>query len=552
MQNSNTGDSFFQDGPQLINQFADDQTLRLFLTWRLPPDVHSAIVPGLTELGERVVIDILQMATTAEALPPRLIHFDPWGRRIDQIQVASSWQSLHDFAAEQGIVATAYERQEGIWSRLHQFVRLYLFHPSSAMVSCPLAMTDGAARVLEQFGDDDLKQNAFANLTSRDPKRFWTSGQWMTERTGGSDVSGTTTEARREVNGYKLYGTKWFTSATTSQMALALAKIAGADQLSLFYLETRDDKNQLNQIEIHRLKDKLGTCAMPTAELSLNGTPARMIGNEGEGVKTVATMLNVTRLYNAVCAVATMRRGLALAYDYAHRRQAFGKRLIDHPLHTHTLEELRLEFEGAFHLVFHLGLLLGKDEMQRATQAEQTLLRLLTPVAKLYTGKQVVLVCSEVLECFGGAGYIEDTGLPRLLRDAQVLPIWEGTTNVLSLDVLRVLDKQGVLHVFVKDIRTRLSAIQDDLLTDTRDRIDSALNQLMSSTQQPLRAGSDVQQTGARQLAFTLARTYITSLLLAQAQWSRQHAPEATDSIIRALTYCRRRVEIDQYVVRSD
>ncbi len=538
MQNNNTADSFFQDGPQLRNQFADDATLRLYLAWRIPPDIHSAIVPGLTEFGERVVTDIFDMAADAEAHPPQLIQFDPWGRRIDHIQVASGWRSLHDVAAQEGVVATAYERQQGVWSRLHQFVRLYLFHPSSAIVSCPLAMTDGAARVLDQFGSDDLKQNALARLTGRDPNRFWTSGQWMTERPGGSDVSGTTTEARWVDNEYKLYGSKWFTSATTSQMALALAKTTNTNQLSLFYLETRDKNDRLNQIEVHRLKDKLGTRAMPTAELSLHGTPACLIGSEGEGVKTVATMLNITRLYNAVCAVATMRRGLASAYDYAHRRHAFGQRLIDLPLHSRTLDELQMEFQGAFHLVFHLGLLLGKDEMQRATQEEQALLRLLTPVAKLYTGKQVVAVCSEILECFGGAGYIEDTGLPRLLRDAQVLPIWEGTTNVLSLDVLRVCVKPGVLDVFVNDVRARLHNLQKDLLPETRERTDTALNQVMLSAQKAIEDGPDIQQAGARQFSFSLARIYISSLLLEHAQWCRGNVTsDESHKIIAATIY---------------
>lgn len=522
MQDNRVSKPFFQTGPQLYNQFTDDETLRLYLNWRLPPEVRSIIIPGLTELGERVVTDITALATAAEAHPPELIHYDPWGRRIDAIQVAPAWQALHAVAATEGIVATAYERQQSIWSRLHQFVRLYLFHPSSAMVSCPLAMTDGAARVLEQYADDDLKRRAFTRLRSRDPELFWTSGQWMTERTGGSDVSATSTQARLVEGEYRLYGTKWFTSATTSQMALALTKTEDTDALSLYYLETRDEKGLLNGIEIRRLKDKLGTRAMPTAELSLQGTPARLIGKQGEGVKTVATMLNITRLYNAVCAVAYMRRGIALAYDYAKRRYAFGKPLLDQPLHGHTLENLQLQFQGAFHLVFHLGLLLGKDELKQASSAEQALLRLLTPVAKLYTGKQAVAVCSEVLECFGGAGYIEDTGLPRLLRDAQVLPIWEGTTNVLSLDVLRVLKKPEVFEVFVADVRARLGGLSDGFLPETVARVDQRLAQLVVYARNAKEADIYSQQAGARRFAFALAQIYIAGLLLEHAHWGCQ------------------------------
>src|SRR5262249_33858042 len=221
---------------------------------------------------------------------------------------------------------------------------------------------------------------------------------------------------------YELYGTKWFTSATTSQMALTLARIEGAPAnqgLSLFYLELRDEAGRMQNIRVHRLKDKLGTRALPTAELTLDGTPARLVGGEGHGVRKMAALLNITRTYNACCAVASMRRGIALARDYARRRRAFGKVLADHPLHTETLAALEVEYEAAFHLAFRAAELMGKEETGAATTQERAVLRMLTPIIKLYTARQAIASASEVLEAFGGAGYIEDTGLPRLLRDAQ-------------------------------------------------------------------------------------------------------------------------------------
>jgi putative acyl-CoA dehydrogenase len=231
------------------------------------------VVPGLSSLGERVVGDVLDLANAAEAQRPRLVQYDPWGERIDRIVMAPAWNALHAVAAEEGIVATAYERREGRWSRVHQFARLYLFHPSSALYTCPLAMSDGAARVLELHGPSSLASEVLPRLVSRDPARAWTSGQWMTERTGGSDVSGTRTEARLVDGSFHLYGRKWFTSAVTSEMALALARTADATGLSLFYLETRAADGRPNRLRIDRLKDKLGTRAMPTAELTLEGTP---------------------------------------------------------------------------------------------------------------------------------------------------------------------------------------------------------------------------------------------------------------------------------------
>ncbi len=514
---------FFQTGPELGNQYDDDPTLRAYLRRKFPAAMLADIEPGLRHLGERAATDLLELSRAAELQPPRLVPYDPWGRRIDRIEVSDAWKQLERAAAEEGIVATAYERRHGPLSRVHQFALLYLYGPSSAIYSCPLAMTDGAARVIECHGDDWLRTNPLPRLVTRDPATFWTSGQWMTERTGGSDISGTSTVARPEDGQFRLYGTKWFTSATTAPMAMTLARLdgasAGSQGLSLFYLELRDAAGRLQNIRVHRLKDKLGTRALPTAELTLEGTPARLVGGPGHGVRRMATLLNVTRAYNACCAVGLMRRGIALARDYARKRRAFGKLLAEQPLHRETLAALQVELTGAFHLVFHVAELMGKEELGMVTAAEQALLRLLTPVAKLYTAKQAIAVASEVLEAFGGAGYIEDTGLPHLLRDAQVLSIWEGTTNVLSLDVLRAIDKDAAFTPFLADLRGRLEMIQAGELVPSRDRVREAALRIETYLRQGLSRGTDFIQAGARAFAFSLARTYTAGLLLEHADW---------------------------------
>lgn len=452
--------NFYQDGPSLSNTYRNDETLQKFLKAIFPPDLQKKALPHLDHLGERAVTDLWSWAADAEAHPPVHVPFDPWGRRIDDIQTSAGWKKLEAAAAEEGIVATAYDRQHGAFARVYQMALLYLYSPSSAIFSCPLAMTDGAARAIELYAGNDLKERTLPHLLSRDPKHFWTAGQWMTERTGGSDVSGTSTDAIPLAGSspfsatHALHGTKWFTSATTSQIALTLARpegaVAGSRGLSLFYLELRNEKNQLNKIQIHRLKDKLGTKALPTAELNLEGTPARIIGGEGEGVKKIASVLNITRIYNSVCALGHMRRALDLAQDYSGKRKAFGKLLKDHPLHKETLRILEADFRRCFAMCFFVAHLLGKDEVGEISASERTLLRALTPVLKLYTAKKAINISSEVVEMFGGAGYVEDTGLPRLLRDAQVFSIWEGTTNVLSLDMLRSFEKEQALPVLLE------------------------------------------------------------------------------------------------------
>jgi alkylation response protein AidB-like acyl-CoA dehydrogenase len=519
---------FFQDGPVLRNQYDEDRVLRAYLRWKLPAGMLAEIEPGLRLLGERVVTDIMALGDAAEASPPRHVPYDPWGRRVDHIEVAEAWKQLERVAAAEGIVATAYKRQHGPLSRIHQFARLYLYGPSSAVATCPLAMTDGAARVIELYGDDWLKATALPRLISRNPDEFWTSGQWMTERSGGSDIGGTATTAQLENGEYHLYGTKWFTSATTAPTAMTLARIEGAPGgsrgLSLFYLELRDNAGRLRNIRVHRLKDKLGTRALPTAELTLEGTPARLIGGESQGVRKMAALLNITRAYNACCAVGFMRRGIALARDYAHRRRVFGKLLAEQPLHVETLAALQVEFEGAFQLTFHLAELMGKEELGIATRNEQAVLRLLTPITKLYTARQAIAAASEVLEAFGGAGYVEGTGLPRLLRDAQVLSIWEGTTNVLSLDALRAIDKDEAFEPFLADVRRRLESGRHTELQSAKHRIGEALGRIENYWGRGASAGPDSLQAGARAFAFSLARTYAASLLLEHADWLAQSA----------------------------
>lgn len=537
--------TFFQSPPDPGHPFRDDLVLQDLLVRELPSDLHQQLMPSLDALGQRVRDEVQPLGDHAETHPPRHIPYDPWGRRIDHIEVSESWKALERIAAEEGLVATGYLRREAEHARQHQFVRLYLYSPASAIFTCPLAMTDGAARAIELYGDDFLRQHAYPRLISRDPASFWTSGQWMTERTGGSDVSGTSTVARWDGQQFRLYGTKWFTSATTSQMAMTLARIeghpAGSRGLSMFYLELRDGSGRLQNITVHRLKDKLGTKALPTAELTLEGTPARLVGGEGHGVRKIASLFNITRIYNSVCAVSMMRRGIALARDYAHKREAFGRPLSRQPLHVETLAALQLQFEASFHLTFEVVKLLGLEELGKASPEESAVLRLLTPITKLFTAKEGVQLASEVLEAFGGAGYVEDTGLPRLLRDAQVLAIWEGTTNVLSLDTLRALEKEAALAPWQAWLSGMLVGARGTPLEGEAARISAGLQAVTSWLERA--PDPELVQAGARGLALSMARLTCAALLVRHALWHRRagaaHGQDSHAPLSRVMTAAR-------------
>lgn len=513
---------FHQTPPSLGNQYDSDSLLREYLERILPAELLTRFEAEYRELGELNGGELFRLSMADLDKEPVHTVWDAWGNRIDEVEVTDVWKRAQVICAEHGLVAAGYDAELGAHARVHQHILNYVAQASLDTYNCPLAMTDGAARTLLDSGNQALIDKALPRLLSRDPETMWTSGQWMTERVGGSDVGQTETVARRDGDRWRLYGTKWFTSATTADMALTLARPEGnppgSRGLAMFYLELRDDQGKLQNLHINRLKDKFGTRKLPTAELTLDGVEAIPVAGLDGGVRNITPMLNVTRTWNAVAAVLGMRRAVALTRDYADKREAFGAALIDKPLHVDTMADMVAETQGAFLLAFRVVELLGRIEAGEASESEQLLSRLLTPIGKLTTGKQAVSVASEALESFGGAGYVNDTGLPKLLADAQVLPIWEGTTNVLSLDTLRALKQDGVWDAFVAEIRSRLDAVNDPRLQPVRDRSQAAVEHAGRWLAAKL-SERELVEAGARRFAMTLGRATELALLANHAQW---------------------------------
>jgi acyl-CoA dehydrogenase len=494
--------------PMLLpdNSWRADPALRSLLTGWLRPVTLAWAEPALNEMGRAAVGELQAWGDACERQPAVLRPFDGWGDRVDDVVYPDAWRQLAAVAARTGLVALPYEQEAlarlGAEARLVQAALGYLFAPSTATYLCPVAMTDGVARVLAEAGGGGQLDDVLGHLTSRDPGRAWTSGQWMTERQGGSDVGKNAVVARRDGGHWRLFGQKFFCSNIGCEVALALARPEGAPPgtrgLALFLVPRDGPDGRRNRYRVDRLKDKLGTRAMATGEVTLEGAHAELVGGEDRGFGQMTAMLNITRLHNAITAAATMRRALMLATAYASQRQAFGRRLDQHPLHAEVLQEIAAEADGALYLTMRMAQLLGRIETATADAGELALFRLGIALAKLYTAKQAVAVASEAVECFGGQGYMEDTGLPRLLRDAQVLPIWEGTTSVLALDTLRVLRKGEVLDALEAELE-RLDAPERDC----------ALDLARTATTQE----GESADRGARRLAFSLAQSWMGGLL---------------------------------------
>jgi acyl-CoA dehydrogenase len=524
---------FVQPVLPLPDPYSTDTVLRASLDRLLGPAGHALAAARLSALAADVAGPLREAHRDAEAHPPTLVQFDAWGRRVDCIETASGWQDQRRAAARHGLVAITHLPDAiesfGAGTRVVQHALLHLYGPESATFSCPVAMSDGAAALLSRTDvDPGLRDQWLPQLTTTDPATAITSGQWMTEAEGGSDISRSTSTARRdgdgsrEGDGWRVSGEKWFCSAADSAIAIALARPEGAGTGSRVlapFLIARygPDGGPAPGITVHRLKDKLGTRALPTAEIGLRDAAALPVGDPARpGLHRMMTLVVVTRLHNAAAAAAGMRRGLDYARAYAGVRDVAGGRLADSPLHRATLGALAVSARAAFALAAHAFALLGRVEVD-GDEAAEAELRLVAPLAKLLTGRLAVACASEYVESFGGAGYVEDTGVPRLLRDAQVLPIWEGTTNVLSLDVLRAASRgEGVDALLGRLVAGAAMADGDDAavfashLADLRDDVAHAAKD----------PGGDRAVAGARDLALRLGCALAGALLLEHAGWA--------------------------------
>src|ERR1700730_5053292 len=446
--------------PELLpaNTWDADPTLRFLLTVWLRPATLALAEPGLRDMGRAAAEELQAWGDACERQPAFLRSFNGWGERVDEVVCPDAWRRLAAAGAQAGLVALPYAGlvRFGADARLVQAALCYLFAPSTATYLCPVAMTDGAARVLRDAGGEGQAPEGLRHLVRRDPAEAWTSGQWMTERQGGSDVGQNAVVARRDGDGWRLSGQKFFCSNIGCEVALALARPEGAPPgtrgLALFLVPRDGPDGRRNHYRIDRLKDKLGTRGMATGEVTLDGARAELVGELDRGFAQMTPMLNITRLHNAVASAASLRRGLQLARGYAAGRHALGRALEQLPLQRQVLVEMAVRAEAALLLAMRLAVLLGRLELGLAGDGEKLLFRFGGSLVKLYTARQAVSGASEALEAFGGAGYMEDTGIARLLRDAQVLTIWEGTTNVLSLDVMRTAAKPGVAPAFLDEL----------------------------------------------------------------------------------------------------
>jgi putative acyl-CoA dehydrogenase len=527
---------FFQASPDVQqNQYLEDNGLRRvvdrFTPEKLDENSRGQAIAELRDLGSKVVAqEVFDWIAEAERNPPFIVEQDTFGHFENKLVTSEGWRNLKAFSATNGIVSSAYERKYGCFSRIVSFAKVYLFGPSSAMVSCPLAMTDGCAKVLEMQGPlPSSGLSVYEHLISRDPTKAWMSGQWMTERPGGSDVSLSETVATQVSDDeYRVNGFKWFSSATDSQVSVVLAHRANDDG------EHRDDGRltcflgyvQEGKVRLHRLNKKFGTTPLPTAEVQLTDMRAEIIGAPGLGVKTIASVLNITRIYSAIGSVSYWRRALYIAKQYSVVRSVFGKRLCEIPAHVHILAWQEISVRAHTFLAFYGASLMGREEVDFLNEYEKSILRIVPGLSKIVTCKRAINGVSECMEALGGVGYLEHDiriNIARLLRDTQVNAIWEGTTNVLCDDIVRSLSKnwpvnKAALEWFIAD-RLSVDGGESSLHAELRQVLDQRFAKWIQKFES---ASFEELRRNARTFMFPLADIITCGLLVSDLRDCRE------------------------------
>lgn len=449
--------------------------------------------PRLARMGDRAANEGAAWAQLADHNGPKLINFDRTGARIDEIEYDHSYRQLQELGYGGGIVAATYnpalQAERGSAPKALTFGLGYLFGQAEAGLFCPICMTDGAAKLIDEHGTKELQQRFIPRLASTDLSTLWTGAMFLTEKDGGSDVGrvATVSKGGKGVPGEKvtLWGDKWFCSNVDADVIMILARPEGAAVgtrgLGLYVLPRLRDDGSRNGYRIDRIKDKLGERSFPTGEVTLEGAEAYLLGGPGQGFHQMTEMLNLSRLYNSMAAVACMRRSIIEALEWAEQRVAFGKTIINHPLLTETLMDMVCEQRVALNWVFRGAQLMDRVDFGQGTEEERRTMRVLTPLLKYVTAKKGLWIASEGVETLAGNGFIEDWPMARVLRDAQVLPIWEGTTNILVLDTFRAIRKEAAHEMIFAEIQKGLADAPSDLqgrMTELFDEVKHGLVEL--------------------------------------------------------------------------
>ncbi|MCB9232897.1 MAG: acyl-CoA dehydrogenase family protein [Bacteroidia bacterium] len=442
------------------NFFFSDRMLRAWLRKYISPEGYACMEEKWILTGAAAAGPMNELSSLADKKTPELIKRNTWGEEINEIRFHPSYDRLLDHAVQSGMFRVKWEPtlRENFRRESHSlgFASGLLFAMTELSQFCPLCMTDGVARLIDLFCEEEDRQRLLPHIYTDRAEELFTGAMFLTEKAGGSDVGANLVKATQvEGANYVLNGEKWFCSNANAELIFALARtdenIRGTRGLSIFLVEKNLPDGRKNHMNFIRLKDKLGVRSMASAEIIMENTAAKRVGEEFQGFPIMAQMINLSRLYNSVAALAGGRRALIEAWQFLNARHSFGRIAVEHALVRDKLLELGALHTANFYLVWRA--IRALDAADNGDESESQLLRLLTPMVKKWSAETACYLARECMELMGGMGYIEDTPLPRIMRDVMVLPIWEGAGNIMSLDMLRALGKSEGLKAMATEIQ---------------------------------------------------------------------------------------------------
>jgi alkylation response protein AidB-like acyl-CoA dehydrogenase len=509
-----------------MNLFEEDPSLDALLKVYMSPPLHAHLRPILNDLGARAGDELDRLAASADKHPPELRQRSRQGLDHQTIDKHPDYVALERTAfGELGLAAMSHRKGvlgwAGVMPPLAKYCLTYLFVQAEFGVCCPVSMTDSLARTLRKFGDPELAARFLPALTATDFDQLYQGAMFMTEQGAGSDVGAVTTQAHQEGGHWRLTGDKWFCSNADADLAMVLARPDGAPEglkgLGLFLLPKHLPDGSRNHYRIIRLKEKLGTRSMASGEIRLEGAIAYLVGDLGRGFQQIADMVNMSRLSNGVRSAGLMRRAFREALFIADKRMAFNKKLIDMPLMQRQLLKMLLPAEAARSMFMHTAACLERADAGDVDAAKR--LRILTPLLKFRACRDARKVTGDAMEVRGGCGYIEEWSDARLLRDAHLGSIWEGTSNIVALDVLRAVRRENVLA----PLHRHLSSLLDDqrIPATSSDRLRGLLGKAVAAVSRAVEEEGGEQ--AARQTATTL---YYAAAAVCMAWEAGQQMPD--------------------------
>ncbi|WP_254543607.1 acyl-CoA dehydrogenase family protein [Halomarina pelagica] len=514
------------DAGRDCNYWELDRTLQRAAERAYPDESFAWASDRLREFGEVVGTTVVENSEAVEAHGPELHTYDRHGEVQNRVEYHPALEETERIAySDFGLSHDAFHAPPGADAPMgfvHALTLQTLLSYADPGFVCPASMTVGAALVLDRFADDDRLEEYFQRLTTRDAEDYIEGAMFLTEKQGGSDVGAieTTAVETDEEGVYRLTGEKWFCSNVDAEGTLALARREGAPEgtegLSLFLVPHTKADGELNDQLYRRLKDKLGTISVPTGEVEFRGAEGYLVGEPERGFRYMTEMLNYERLSNAAASVGVVGRCLLESKVHAANREAFGRTIDQYPLMRRDLVEMSVDYEAAVAFTFAAVRLFDRYHREDDEEAYR-LMRLLVPVAKYRTAREAVDAASYACEVLGGNGYVSGFTTERMLRDAQVLPIWEGTSNVLSLDVLRVLAREGAREEFADAVQERLDAVEHESLSDVRDTVAAEFADLRAAFATLAAAAADYAQLQAKELADYVYDVFAAAELLAVA-----------------------------------